>query len=433
MAERKKLLPIGTDDFKEIIEKDLYYFDKTGFIENLFTDWAKVHLFTRPRRFGKTLNMSMLKYFFDIRNKEENRKLFKDLKISESKYFEKQGTIPVILMSFRNFKSDNWEEAFISLKTRISMLYKEFRFLENELDEIDKENFMNIRRKKTNADWKESLFNLTQYLYEYYRVKPIILIDEYDSPMIQAYLKNYYDKIISFFSEFYGMALKNNVYLDFGIMTGVLRAAKTNIFSDLNNIKIKSIFSEKFSEYFGLTENEIEQSLKDYELNYELEKVQEWYNGYQFGNSKVYNPWSIINFLSDKKLETHWINTSSNDLIYSQLKNGNPEIFEDLIKLFDGEKIQKKINEFMNFNNLENNSNEIWDLFVNSGYLTIEGKKNETGEYCLKIPNKEIYDYFKETFIEIFSGKDSNYTKITEALEKSAEKLCKLYGCSGKI
>ena len=417
--KENRALPIGISDFKEIIEDNYYYFDKTDLIEELFVEKAKVKLFTRPRRFGKTLNMSMLKYFFDI-NKSENKKLFEGLKISKSKYFDKQGTTPVIFISFKNIKSSTWKGIFKTIKFRISETYSEYKFLFDKLDKKESQKFQKIWLEENDADWKNSLLLLSKYLYEFYEKKVIILIDEYDSAILQANLNGYYKEAIEFFSEFYGNALKDNVNLEFGIMTGIFRVVKASIFSDLNNIKVQTILDKKFTEYFGILESEVKQALKDYDLEFELEDVQKWYNGYQFGNRLIYNPWSIINFLADKSLEPHWVGTSSNDLVNEYLKKGNPQILEDLIKLFKGEKVSKKINPYMSFRDLENNfEEEIWNLFLSSGYLTVDGDMDDYGEYALKIPNEEIRNFFENTFINIFSGNQNYYVKIAKALEEN--------------
>ena len=329
----KKKLPIGISNFKEIIEDEYYYFDKTEFIENLFEEVSKIKLFTRPRRFGKTLNMSMIKYFFDIENKNENKKLFENLKISENEYFEKQGTAPVISISFRNYDESSWGNGFEMIKNTISDLYDEFEFVKENLSARKKEKYDSILfNRATEATWKLSLLDLTKYLYEYYGKKVVVLIDEYDQPIIDSYVKGYYQEAISFFKTFYGVVLKDNNYLEMGIMTGILRVAKENIFSGLNNLRVHTILDNRFTEYFGITESEIEKALKDFNLEFELQDVQKWYNGYLFGDIKVYNPWSIINFLNDEKLKPYWVNTSGNELIKLYLKKLKNEIFDEITK-----------------------------------------------------------------------------------------------------
>ena len=417
--EKKKKLPIGISDFKEVIEYGYYYFDKTKFIENILEERSKVKLFTRPRRFGKTLNMSMLKYFFDVRNKEENRKLFENLEVSKSEYFGEQGKYPVISISFRNYDEENWEEGFKTIKTTIANAYAEHKILMDNLDKRELEKFESIWLEKDEGDWKNSLRNLVQYLYEYYGKKVIVLIDEYDQPIIDSYIKGYYDKAISFFKSFYGLVLKDNEYLEMGVMTGILRVAKENIFSGLNNLKVHTILDDKFTEYFGVVETEVVQALEDFDLEYELDDVQKWYNGYLFGDKKVYNPWSIINFLSDKKLRPYWVNTSGNGLIRLYLEKLKNDIFDDFSKLLKGESIVKRINDNMTFQNLEANfSKNIWNLFFHSGYLTLTKEYDVMKKSAsIKIPNKEISEMFSEMFIEVYFEDTDNFLDMTDALK----------------
>ena len=416
----KKKLPIGISNFKEIIEDEYYYFDKTEFIENLFEEVSKIKLFTRPRRFGKTLNMSMIKYFFDIENKNENKKLFENLKISENEYFKKQGTAPVISISFRNYDESSWENGFEMIKNTISDLYDEFEFVKENLSARKKEKYDSILfNRATEATWKLSLLDLTKYLYEYYGKKVVVLIDEYDQPIIDSYVKGYYQEAISFFKTFYGVVLKDNNYLEMGIMTGILRVAKENIFSGLNNLRVHTILDNRFTEYFGITESEVEKVLKDFNLEFELQDVQKWYNGYLFGDIKVYNPWSIINFLNDEKLKPYWVNTSGNELIKLYLKKLKNEIFDNFSKLLNREEIYKRINENMTFSNLESNySKNIWNLFFHSGYLTLGKKIEDDGMCYLKIPNEEILKMFSEMFIEIYFEDYEKFLYMSNALRE---------------
>ena len=417
MAEKKtrnrKPLPIGVSDFKEIVENNYYYIDKTKLIEDILHYRAKVNLFTRPRRFGKTLNISMIKYFFDIENKEENRKLFNGLNISESEQMQEQGQYPVIYISFRNMEEVSWENSHIAIRQLISNMYDEFKFIREDMDERELFYFDNVWFNKDIADWKGSLKALTKYLYEYYGEKAVVLIDEYDTPIIQAYQEGYYKQAISFFKKFYGDAMKDNEYLQFGIMTGILRIAKEGIFSGLNNLKVNNIFSEKYSEYYGLTENEVVEAVKYYGLEYEMEDVREWYDGYQFGETEIYNPWSIINFLDEKKLRPYWIGVSGNKTIYDLLGKADKKVIEDLEKLFVGKTVYKAINEYMEY---VFNASDIWELFLYSGYLTTDGEKK--GElYPLRLPNKEIQTFFRKIFIDRFVGNYTQFSNIVENLK----------------
>ena len=428
MKKRKKKLPIGLSDFKEIIEYDYYYFDKTKFIENILEDRSKVKLFTRPRRFGKTLNISMLKYFFDVKNKDENKNLFEGLNISKSGYFNKQGEFPVISISFKDYNEKNWKSGFREVKGIIERLYTKYKFLTEKMDEIEIEKFNSVRRTLDLADWKNSLLNLSKYLYEYYGKKVIVLIDEYDQPIINSYINGYYNETIDFFKSFYGSVLKDNEYLEMSVITGILRVAKENIFSGLNNLEVHTILDSEFTEYFGVMENEVEDALKDFGLEYELEDVQKWYNGYLFGDTKVYNPWSIINFLKKGKLRPYWVNTSGNGLIQLYLEKLKNEIFDEFSKLLNKESVLKRINDNMTFGNLEANfEKNIWNLFFHSGYLTLSEeydvmKKNTS----IKIPNKEILEMFSEMFIEVYFKDTDNFLDMTEALKNGDVKKFKL-------
>ena len=416
----KKKLPIGISDFKKIIDGNYYYFDKTELIKSIIGEPGEVKLFTRPRRFGKTLNMSMIKYFFDIENKNENKKLFENLKISENEYFEKQGTAPVISISFRNYDESSWGNGFEMIKNTISDLYDEFEFVKENLSARKKEKYDSILfNRATEATWKLSLLDLTKYLYEYYGKKVVVLIDEYDQPIIDSYVKGYYQEAISFFKTFYGVVLKDNNYLEMGIMTGILRVAKENIFSGLNNLRVHTILDNRFTEYFGITESEVEKALKDFNLEFELQDVQKWYNGYLFGDIKVYNPWSIINFLNDEKLKPYWVNTSGNELIKLYLKKLKNEIFDDFSKLLNKKSILRRIDENMTFANLEANYEEnIWNLFFHSGYLTLaEEVQDDEEQVYLKIPNEEILKMFSKMFIEVYFENYNSFYNMVYSLK----------------
>jgi len=405
----KKPLPIGIDDFKTIIEEDYYYVDKTKMIETLLDDGAKVTLFTRPRRFGKTLNMSMLNYFFNLKNKEENRKLFENLYISKSKYMSQQGKYPVIYLSFKDIKALNWEKCYYLTRRLIGYLYNEFEFLRERLNKKDLSDFDKVWLDEEGADWENSLKNLLRYLYEYHNKKVVVLIDEYDTPIVSGYNNGYKKEVLDLYRSLYSTVLKSNTHLQFSIMTGILRIAKEGIFSGLNNLKVNNIFSEKYSEYYGMTEEEVLEGLKYYNLEYEINDVKDWYDGYQFGNTEVYNPWSIINFLKNGKLKPYWQGTAGNETINELLDRGNKEIFDDLEKLFRKETVYKKIRDFTEFTA---DINEIWELFLYSGYLTTSGKQKDR-EYPLRIPNREIMEFFEDRFIDRFTG---NYQKFSDTI-----------------
>ena len=405
----KKPLPIGIDDFKMIIEEDYYYADKTKMIESLLDDGAGVTLFTRPRRFGKTLNMSMLNYFFNLKNKEENRKLFENLYISKSKYMNQQGEYPVIYLSFKDIKALNWEKCYFMTKRLITYLYNEFEFLREKLNKKDLSDFDKVWLDEEGADWENSLKNLLRYLYEYYNKKVVVLIDEYDTPIVSGYNNGYKKEVLALYRSLYSTVLKSNTHLQFSVMTGILRIAKEGIFSGLNNLKVNSIFSEKYSEYYGMTEEEVLEGLKYYNLEYEINDVKDWYDGYQFGNIEVYNPWSIINFLDNGKLKPYWQGTAGNETINELLDRGNRELFDDLEKLFRREIVYKKIRDFTEFTD---DINEIWELFLYSGYLTTSGEEKDR-EHPIRIPNREIMEFFEDRFIDRFTG---NYQKFSDTI-----------------
>ena len=405
----KKPLPIGIDDFKTIIEEDYYYADKTKMIESLLDDGAGVTLFTRPRRFGKTLNMSMLNYFFNLKNKEENRKLFENLYISKSKYMNQQGEYPVIYLSFKDIKALNWEKCYFMTRRLITYLYNEFEFLREKLNKKDLSDFDKVWLDEEGADWENSLKNLLRYLYEYHNKKVVVLIDEYDTPIVSGYNNGYKKEVLDLYRSLYSTVLKSNMHLQFSVMTGILRIAKEGIFSGLNNLKVNNIFSEKYSEYYGMTEEEVLEGLKYYNLEYEINDVKDWYDGYQFGKIEVYNPWSIINFLDNGKLKPYWQGTAGNETINELLDRGNRELFDDLEKLFRKEIVYKKIRDFTEFTD---DINEIWELFLYSGYLTTSGEQNGK-EYPIRIPNREIMEFFEDRFIDRFTG---NYQKFSDTI-----------------
>ena len=414
-----KKIPIGIDDFKKIRENNIYYVDKTKYIEKILVDTSEVKLFTRPRRFGKTLNMSMLKYFFDIKNKEENKKLFQNLYIKKSDFFKEQGAYPVVYISLKGIKADTWESSFFLIKSLISSIYNEFEYIREKLNESQLESFNKIWLKKDDGEYRNALKNLTSFLYEYYKKEVILLIDEYDSPLINAYEHGYYDEAIVFFQVFYGEALKTNPYLRMGIMTGIIRVIKAGIFSDLNNLKVYSILEKEYSDFYGFTQEEVEKTLKNFNIEYELPEVKAWYDGYRFGNSDVYNPWSILNFIQSEELRPYWIETSGNFLINDILKNVSTETIEILEHLFNGISMEENISGNSDLSVLMR-EDEIWELLLFSGYLTIDEKIGESYEdvYTLRLPNREVKEFFRKKFIDVNFG-ESTFRKSMEALKKN--------------
>ena len=410
----KKGIGVGIEDFKKIIEEDCYYFDKTNYIEELLKDRTEIKLFTRPRRFGKTLNMSTLKYFFDVKNAEENRKLFKNLYIEKSEYFKEQGQYPVIFITMKDLKKNTWEQMNFAAKSLISNLYNEFEFIREKLNEKDLIEFEKIWFKKEDGDYDNSLRLLSEYLYNYYQKKVVLLIDEYDNPLIVANQNGYYKEAINFYRNLYSSALKTNSNLKMGVLTGIVQVAKEGIFSGLNNVITYNILGNDFETFFGLSEEEVENSLKYFELEYEIEEVKKWYDGYKFGNSEVYNPWSIINYLRTKELQAYWVNTSDNALIYDSLKNSTVDVFNNLQTLFEGKEIKKEISPFFTFEELLK-FDGIWQLMVYNGYLKIS-KKLSNDEYMIKIPNYEIQTFFKKGFIDKFLVSGNYFNPMMDAL-----------------
>ena len=410
-----KRLAIGVSDFKKIIEGDFYYFDKTKFIEEIIKDGSEVKLFARPRRFGKTLNMSMLKYFFDIENKEENKEIFKNLYIEKTEAFKEQGQYPVIFLSLKDLKALTWEQMEKAIKSTISRLFSEYKYLLNDLDKFDTLTFENILLKNTELeDLKEALKFLTRILYEKYNKKVVVLIDEYDSPLVSAYINGYYEKAKDFFKTFYSTVLKDNSYLQMGVLTGIIRVIKAGIFSDLNNLRTYTILSEMYTNSYGLTEEEVVKSLKDYGIEQEISNVKDWYDGYKFGDSEVYNPWSILNFLQDKELRAYWVDTSGNDLINDVLKKITKDTVRALERLFNGEGLRQNISGTSDLSKLLDES-ELWELLLFSGYLTIEEKIDQKN-YILRLPNKEVKELFKDSFLEKYFGRGNKLSDLMEAL-----------------
>ena len=422
---RKKAVPVGIEDFERIINEDYYYVDKTLLIEELLINRAPVTLFTRPRRFGKTLNMSMIKYFFDVKNKEENKKLFENLKISNSEYMSEQGKYPVIFISLKDLKEDTWEECIESIKDIMHKIFNEYSFLREKLNVVEKRQFDKIWEITGNErNFKTSLLDLSNYLNKYYGEKAIILIDEYDAPIINAFDKGYYNEAVNFFQTFYSSALKTNSSLKYGILTGITRIIKEGIFSGLNNLYVNTILSRDYSEYFGLLESEVVEMLDYFGMKYKIEEVREWYNGYIFGESEVYNPWSIVNYIREKEIKAYWANVSGNTLLENMLDHAGESVYDDLKRFTDGESIEKYISDGTTIKSLLSNDNEIWQLLLYSGYLTKDRKQKEidvtteyTDVYNLRIPNKEIRKYFGNMFLNRFFGTEVKTNILMKALE----------------
>ena len=410
-----KKIPIAIEDFREVREQNYYYVDKTKFIEDILNDGSEVKLFCRPRRFGKTLNMSMLKYFFNIENQDENRELFNSLYIENSPMMKEQGKYPVIFISLKGISGSNFEEALNKIKNKISTLYDEYKYILPSLDEFDSLKFKKYLIEQVDKSGLESsLLFLTKILYKYYNQKVIVLIDEYDSPIISAYEKRYYNEMRDFLRAFYGDVLKTNNYLKMGILTGIIRVAQAGIFSDLNNFTNYTILNNEYSDCFGLVESEVKAMLDYYNIGYEMPEVKSWYNGYSFGENEIYNPWSILKYVQFKKVKSYWVNTSGNALILNMLLASNSTVFDNLNDLINGKDIMVYINESIRMgDNLS--PNNIWEIMLFSGYLTVKETLSET-MFVLRIPNKEIQSLFKGLFVDAIFRESSNVGSLVQAL-----------------
>ena len=411
-----KKVPIAIEDFREVREQDCYYVDKTKFIEDILNDGSEVKLFCRPRRFGKTLNMSMLKYFFNIENKDENRKLFNGLYIENSPMMKEQGKYPVIFISMKGITASTWEGALKNIRDKIFKLYNEYDGKINHiLTENENKIFNKFAGKESDEEeLKTALSFLTSLLYKYYNQKVIVLIDEYDSPIISAYEKRYYNEMRDFLRAFYGDVLKTNNYLKMGILTGIIRVAQAGIFSDLNNFTNYTILNNEYSDCFGLVESEVKAMLDYYNIGYEMPEVKSWYNGYSFGENEIYNPWSILKYVQFKKVKSYWVNTSGNALILNMLLASNSTVFDNLNDLINGKDIMVYINESIRMgDNLS--PNNIWEIMLFSGYLTVKETLSET-MFVLRIPNKEIQSLFKGLFVDAIFRESSNVGSLVQAL-----------------
>ncbi|MCI6655195.1 MAG: ATP-binding protein [Clostridium sp.] len=412
-----KVIGIGKQRYDRIIENDGFYIDKTMFIKEWWENQDDVTLITRPRRFGKTLNMDMLKCFFSNEYKDRGD-LFERLDIwKEEKYREIQGTYPVIFLSFAKIKQNTYEDAVAGIKRIICDEIQKYIFLKDwdGLAEEEKTNLKNITYAMDDVTAQEAIASLSNYLSRYYGKNVIILLDEYDTLMQEAYVNGYWEELVSFTRSFFNATFKSNMYLERAIMTGITRVSKESMFSDLNNLVVITTSSKDYATAFGFTEEEVFHALDEYGLSDKKCDVKEWYDGFVFGGIKdIYNPWSIINFLKYKELKNYWADTSSNDLISKLIKTGSAGIKETMEKLIDGKTIEKKIDEQIIYNQLEKNENSVWSLLLASGYLKAVSIdvyiSDEIVEiYKLAITNNETKSMFramiKEWFSEVYSEK----------------------------
>ena len=417
----KKPIIIGEDNFENLITNNGYYVDKTRIIEELLDSGGGVKLFPRPRRFGKSLFMSTLNNFFDVDRKEENRDLFDGLYINSSKYKDIQNTYPVINLSFKNLKQNTYESMVNQFRFLMSSVYNNKYYLLDSLNENEKRKFSLIAGERSNEDdLKDSIKFLSSCLYKYHHKKVIILIDEYDVPIQEGYLDGYYDNVVSFIKSVLTNCLKTNNSLFMGILTGVLRVSKESIFSDLNNVKIYSIKDSMYDEYFGFTEDETRELLRYYGLDL-TDKVKEMYDGYDFGDVNIYNPWSILNYAEGGILDTYWINTSSNDLIKRILLETNSFNKNKIEQLIQGNYLPFVYNDKITYQDFDDydNLDNILNLMFLSGYLTIaESKINLLGnrEEYVKIPNLEVKKLITNimSYLSIRGEKNNVYSLINE-------------------
>ena len=427
-----KKIAIGKQSFEDIRKKDCFYIDKTDFIKDWWESADDVTLITRPRRFGKTLNMDMLKCFFS--NQYEGRKeLFEGLDIwKDEKYRKLQGTYPVIFLSFADIKADNFKDTKNDLVSVINDAYKQHSYLlkSDKLTEAEKNMYEQLDNYANNADINKKISNeivcraiktLAGMLYKYYGKKVIIILDEYDTPMQEAYMNGYWDELVALTRSLFNSTFKTNPYLERGIMTGIIRVSKESIFSDLNNLKVVTTTSREYATSFGFTEKEVFDALDEVNMSNEKAAVKEWYDGFTFGDVKdIYNPWSIINYLQTGKIDSYWTDSSSNGIVNKLIKTGTPDVKEAMAVLISGGVIEKKIDEQIVFDQLDKNEDAIWSLLLASGYLCIESYK-EVGRlkrkiYGLKLTNLEVERMFEVMIEQWFGEEKFNYNNFVKSL-----------------
>lgn len=428
-----KLLPTGIENFKMMIDKSAYYVDKTNFIEDVLNE--QVVLYTRPRRFGKTLNMSMLYYFFSIKEKE-NAYLFDDLNISKNKDALKvQNKYPTIFISLKEMKSLTFDAQISSFSNVIyELLEKNLEILSSDqLSDTTKDILNKLHNRSSSIeDLKISLRVITNALYTYYQQKVIVLIDEYDVPLQAAYQNNYYEEMVEFLRSVFSSALKTNDALEKGVMTGCLRISKESIFTGLNNFTAYSVLNNISSEFFGFTELEVKQLLKDYNLSEKMDEVKEWYDGYQFGNKEIYNPWSTLmyvkNITQDVSFKpiSFWANTSGNDIVVKYIQNGDKKLRKEFDLLMNGQSLIKYIKPELTYREMDN-INNIYSFLLLTGYLKVIKDRGEN-QYELIIPNKEVYEIYKQSFMSYFedyttSKKNELYQELVDGDAKKVNLL----------
>ena len=428
-----KLLPTGIENFKTMIDKSAYYVDKTNFIEDVLNE--QVVLYTRPRRFGKTLNMSMLYYFFSI-NEKDNSYLFDGLNISKNKEALKaQNKYPTIFISLKEMKSLTFDAQLSSFSNVIyELLEKNLEILSSDqLSDTTKDILNKLHNRLSSIeDLKISLRVITNALYTYYQQKVIVLIDEYDVPLQSAYQNNYYEEMVEFLRSVFSSALKTNDVLEKGVMTGCLRISKESIFTGLNNFTAYSVLNNISSESFGFTESEVKQLLKDYNLSEKMDEVKEWYDGYQFGNKEIYNPWSTLMYVKNRTQDesfkpiSFWANTSGNDLVVKYIQNGDKKLRKEFDLLMNGQSLIKYIKPELTYREMDN-INNIYSFLLLTGYLKVIQDRGEN-QYEMVIPNKEVYEIYKQSFMSYFedyttSRKGELYQELVDGDAKKVNLL----------
>ena len=426
-------LPVGIDNFEKIRRNGFYYVDKTSLIEQLFSSWGEVNLFTRPRRFGKTLNMSMLKYFFEIGT---DRSLFDGLHISSNEKIcsEHMGKYPVIFLSLKNAEGLNFDTAKYQMVELIAREAERFPFLakDTNLSDRDREKyrvltaFADGHYQMSDDVLYGSLQTLSELLYKHFNQKTVILIDEYDVPLDKAFQHGYYREMVALIRAMFGRALKTNEALAFAVLTGCLRVSKESIFTGLNNFKILSITDSRFDEQFGFTDKEVQKLLADYHLEARFSETKEWYDGYRFGNVDVYCPWDVINHIDrikddpNARPEAYWINTSGNDLVKRFVDKANRTTRNEIEQLIAGNAIEKMLRLDLTYDEIDNSIENLWSVLFTTGYLTQAGM-TEDGAYRLVIPNREIREVFKMQIQEWFKKSIFSNTEQLTAFWKAFE------------
>lgn len=438
----KKALPVGVENFEDLVKSEYYYVDKTMFIKEMLDLKGKVNLFTRPRRFGKTLNLSMLRYFFEdtgdkVKN-EQNKEIFRDMKITDAgeKYTEQMGMYPVINLSLKSAKQEDFENAYYMMLVEIASEFDRHRSVieigKEKLTQKEYEQYIRIADEE--ADEKQvrsSLKLFSRCMYKITGKNTVILIDEYDVPLENAYFRGFYEKMVIFIRSLFESALKTNDYLQFAVITGCLRISKESIFTGLNHLKIISVLAQQYSEHFGFTESEVLQMMQYYGVESRFSTMKEWYNGYTFGDTRVYNPWSVINYMSDLNTKltvfprSYWSNTSSNDIIKELIVRADRETKSQIETLLRGDTLDIQVHEEVTYGDMYSNNENLWNFLYFTGYLTKEKEYFKESIIFLKvlIPNIEVKTIYQSTILNWMKGniKKENFHDLYQAIEDGNE------------